>query len=174
MEVKIEMVCVYKGEKYFAVNENGKIVICTYNGKKEGFTQMTVYGKTYVNYYERTLEPSEIESLYHERIYFQYKGMVLTAGGINKRGIDENSFLVFGDTEKLAREYGFKGNFRDGYERFIKLEEIERIIVKKTPVKGFEEFFNVEETEVVEKENVKEWIKLAASLQPDPRDQEWP
>ena len=94
----------------------------------------------------------------------KYKGMVLTAGGISKCCIDDNSCLVFGATEKQAREYGFEGNFRDGYERFIKLEEIERIIVKKTPVKGYEEFFNVEETEVVEKENVEEWVKQAAKL----------
>jgi len=168
------MICKYKGTRYKATIRDEEVLIIS-KEEREGFENyINVVGRKSKTSFMKVLDKSEIESLYHERIYFQYKGMVLTAGGINKRGIDENSFLVFGATEKQAREYGFKGNFRDGYERFIKLEEIERIIVKKTPVKGFEEFFNVEETEVVEKENVKEWIKLAASLQKDPRDREWP
>lgn len=147
--------CVYKNQKYQAEIKNNKIEI-TSNCHDEGFVEyVDVVGRIHNDLFIKKLDIDETDFIYQEDIFLKYKGAYfqLFADKITANAVVNDSYMIWTDSEHVARDYIFEKKEQFVYIKYIKGKEIEAIKVVKKPLLKFESEESLEEIIVGEELN---------------------
>lgn len=157
------MYCHYRNNKYSAKFRDKKIVITT-KIKKMGFVNyIDILGKEHDNLFMKEVNLGEVDLVYKESIEVCYKGIYfsLFSSKITLKNIEDNKFMLFTDSEKLAIEYGFEKKEQFVFSKDITKEQIESIKIIQKPIKEFESQ-GIKEI-IIEKEKVNDWLSRISS-----------
>ena len=136
-----ELYCVYKKDKYLAEVSNS-IVEITSNHHADGFEKYAdVIGQIHDDIYIKRLSIDDIDLLYMEDMYIEYRKnfFQLFAGKILKNDVLNNSYMIWTDSEQLAKEYTFEKKEQFVFTKNITRDEIEAVKIVRTPVLIFKD-----------------------------------
>lgn len=154
-----ELYCVYKNERYKA-EVHGNMVEVTSTSQHEGFKNyIDVIGRIHDDLFVKNLGLDEVDLLYKEEVFIRYKGIYFEtySGKILPSHIRNNTYIIFTNSDQLAREYVFEKKEQFVYIKDITREDIEIIKIVKRPVLKFK---NLEaREEILEGNALDKWLK---------------
>lgn len=154
------MYCNYKNKKYKVKIRDKKLLMIS-KIKQEGFNNyIDVLGREHDDLFMKEVEFSEVEIVYKENIEIKFKGIYfqLFSSVIRKVDIEDNRFVLFTNSEELAKEYGFEKKEQFIFIKDISKEQIEMIKIIQNPIKEFEGG-EIKEI-VIEKSDIDKWFLL--------------
>lgn len=158
-----ELFCIYKNNKFCAEMCHGKIELISRN-KKEGFEEyIDILGRVHENLFIKQLDLHDVDVVFRENIELKYKEVYfqLFSSTIKLENIQDNRFMLFTDSEKLAKEYSFEKKEQFVFSKDITKEQIESIKIIQQPIKEFESH-GIKEI-IIEKEKVNDWLSRISS-----------
>jgi hypothetical protein len=133
--------CIYKNNKYKAKIHNGMIKLTT-KKKTDGFDNyVDVLGNKHDDLFVKEIKPEEANMVYEEDIYIKYKGeyFQLFAGRMTESSLENNAFMIWTDSEMLAKKCNFKKREQFVFVVDIPKEQIEAVKIVKHPISIFED-----------------------------------
>jgi hypothetical protein len=150
--------CECNGLKYEIDKEKNEYVI-TSNVKGEGYTNyIDVFGNEHSDIFVKTVNVNEVDIIYYEKVFIKYKGIYfdLFASKIFRDDVVDDSYMLYTESEQLAKKYDFKKEEQFVFSKYIHKEQIESIKVVQKPIKAFEER-GIKEI-IIPKEEIDEWL----------------
>ena len=135
-----DMYCVYRGGKYKIKKRNGGYIIVS-KESKAGFTKyVDVLGNEHDDFFMKYVSEHELECIYFEKHYIKYNNeyFSLFSSKITRDMVLDDSFMIWTNSEQLAREHDFEKKEQFVFVKFIKRREIEAIKIVKKPLQSFE------------------------------------
>lgn len=152
------MYCDYSGLKYKIKKRNDEYII-TSRVRKEGFTNyIDALGNEHSDLYMKSIKANEVDVIYNEDVFIKYKDKYfhLFADKISGNAVLDDSYMIWTDSEQLAREYVFEKKEQFVFIKYITRKEIEAVKVVKTPVLDFKDIEQSEE--ILEGDALDNWL----------------
>jgi hypothetical protein len=153
-----EMFCEYQGLTCKIKERDGAYLI-TSREKREGYTNyIDVLGNEHSDIFMKRVNVNEVDIIYYEKVFIKYKGIYfdLFASKIFRDDVSDDSYMLFTESEQLAKKYDFKKEEQFVFSKYIRKEQIESIKIVQKPIKAFEER-GIKEI-IIPKEEIDEWL----------------
>lgn len=127
--------------------------------KKDGFeSYVDILSRVHGDLFIKQLNLQDVNVIFNEEIELKYEGIFfqLFSSTLKKENIEDNKFMLFTDSEKLAQKYDFEKKEQFVFSKEIAKDQIESIRILQKPIKEFEAY-GVKET-IIEKEDVDAWL----------------
>ena len=153
-----DMYCKYNDSIFKIKKRNGRFII-TSNIKKNGFINyIDVLGKEHFDFYMKSVNIDEVDIIYKEEMFIKYKGeyFQLFSDKIYENNIVDNSYMIWTDSEQLARDYIFEKKEQFVFINYITREEIQAVKIVKKPILDFKDIEPTEE--ILEGDILDNWL----------------
>jgi hypothetical protein len=150
--------CEYNGLKYEIEKDHNEYIILS-RVKKEGYTNyIDVFGNEHSDIFVKTVNVNEVDVIYREETFIKYNGIYfdLFGGKIFRDDVSDDSYMLYTESEQLAKKYDFKKEEQFVFSKYIRKEQIESIKIVQKPIKAFEER-GIKEI-IIPKEEIDEWL----------------
>lgn len=132
--------------------------------KKDGFeSYIDILGRVHEDLFIKQLDLQDVDVIFNEDIELKYEGIFfqLFSSTLKKENVEDNKFMLFTDSEKLAQEYGFEKKEQFVFSKDIIKEQIESIKIIQKPIKEFEAY-GIKES-ILKKEEIDAWLNKISS-----------
>ncbi|PHU33852.1 hypothetical protein [Pseudobutyrivibrio ruminis] len=150
---------IYNNRRFRAVYNDGKVFL-TSKKEEEGFELHSfISGFETINTYEKTVSEKEVDAVFYEEIFIRYllNDYCLFYSPRYEDFIKDNSIRILTTNSELAHTYNFNRSEPGVYYKDILINEIDTIIIKRTPV-GINTSSDLCSDAIITKDNVKDYL----------------
>ena len=125
---------------------------------QEGFSNyIDVIGRVHSDLFVKTVEFTEVDSIYDEIINIYFKGINFELFvPITPISVEDNKYVLFTSSEEIAKKFDFEKKEQFVFTKVICKEQIDSIKITQKPIKEFEKQ-GVKEI-IIPKQEIDIWL----------------
>lgn len=120
-----KLYCIYNGDQYEVEKNQNELDLISRKYVLGFNPYVDLMGRELDNLFTKKLSFREVDIVYYEEIFFEYKGLYFSLyhASIRPENIEDDRFMIYTDSEDIAKKYNFEKKEQFVFIKYISQNE---------------------------------------------------